>query len=111
VGRSYSSGSLTPLPVCKQALRCPFATVFLVHHFRANIGNGDTMVIEDRTQFMVLPSMDAAAAAEIIGVSPRTIPRWAERHEISHFRCGKRLLFSDQDISEFLLKSRISAND
>lgn len=69
------------------------------------------MVIEDMAQSIALPSKDARAAAEIIGVSPRTIRRWAERHDIGHFRCGKRLLFSDQDISEFLMKSRISASN
>jgi excisionase family DNA binding protein len=69
------------------------------------------MVIEDTAQSITLPSKDAAETAGIIGVSPRTIRRWAERHEISHFRCGKRLLFSDQDIAEFLMKSRIPANN
>jgi len=83
----------------------------LVHHPGENVDNSDTMAIEDTTQSITLPSKDAARAAEIIGVSSRTIRRWAERHEISHFRCGKRLLFSDQDISEFLVKSRVPANN
>ena len=69
------------------------------------------MAIEDKAQSEAHPSRDAAETAEIIGVSSRTIRRWAERHEISHFRCGKRLLFSDQDIAEFLMKSRVPANN
>ena len=54
-------------------------------------------------------SKNAVQVAEIIGVSARTIRRWAEHHEISHLRCGKQLFFSDQDVSDFLMKARIPA--
>jgi excisionase family DNA binding protein len=91
--------------------RCVFAPIALVHHPRRSISQCDSMVIEDTARPIAHPSKDAAETAEIIGVSSRTIRRWAERHEISHFRCGKRLLFSDQDITEFLMKSRISATN
>jgi excisionase family DNA binding protein len=50
-------------------------------------------------------------AARLIKVSPRTLRRMAERREISHFRVGRRLLFSDQDIAEYLSRSRISARN
>ena len=56
------------------------------------------------------PTWDVADAAPIIKVSPRTLRRMAERREIGHFRVGRRLLFSDQDIAEFLTKSRVSAD-
>lgn len=56
------------------------------------------------------PTFDVAETAPLIKVSPRTLRRMAERREIGHYRVGRRLLFSDQDIAEFLKKSRVPAN-
>jgi excisionase family DNA binding protein len=68
------------------------------------------MVIQ-RTEKHTLkpPSWDVEEAASLLKVSPRTLRRMAERREIAHFRVGRRLLFSDHDIAEFLTKSRVSA--
>jgi excisionase family DNA binding protein len=53
---------------------------------------------------------DTEEAAPKVHVSPRTLRRIAGRGEISHYRVGRRLLFSDQDIAEFMNKAKVSAH-
>jgi excisionase family DNA binding protein len=51
----------------------------------------------------------ATEAAQILGISPRTVRRLAEHREIGHCRVGGQLRFSDLDMTEFVMKTRVPA--
>lgn len=57
------------------------------------------------------PNFDVGEAAPMVHVSARTLRRLAGRGEISHYKVGRRLLFSAHDIAEFLSRSKISAHE
>ena len=50
-------------------------------------------------------------AAKKLGVSPRTVRRLTQRQAISHCRIGGQIRFTDQDIDEYLKRSRVSMTD
>lgn len=68
------------------------------------------MAIEDTIQPTTRLTKGVSEVAPILHVSPRTLRRWAENREIGHYKCGRQIFFSDQDIAAFMTKSRVSAN-
>ncbi len=50
-------------------------------------------------------ALDAKAAAKLLGVSRRTVQRWAAAGQIPHKKMGKLLLFSPRALKDWLDKS------
>ncbi len=51
-------------------------------------------------------TFDERVAAQKIGVSDRTLRRYRRRAQITFFRVGARVLYSDACLEEFLERSR-----
>ena len=47
-------------------------------------------------------ALDAKAAAKLLGVSRRTVQRWAAAGQIPHKKMGKLLLFSPRTLKDWM---------
>jgi len=45
-------------------------------------------------------------AADIVGVSPRTIRRWIDAKELPFHRLGRQIRIAEDDLAAFLAKNR-----
>lgn len=52
---------------------------------------------------------DLGYAGKALGLSPHTVRALARRRELAHYRLGRRLVFRDSDIAEYLRRHRIEA--
>ena len=50
---------------------------------------------------------DLGYTASMIGLSPHTVRALARRRELAHYRLGRRLVFRDSDIAEYLRRHRV----
>jgi excisionase family DNA binding protein len=48
-------------------------------------------------------------AARRLGVSPHTVRALARRRALAHVRAGRRLIFYETDIAEYLRRHRVEA--
>jgi excisionase family DNA binding protein len=55
------------------------------------------------------PSKGVAQTAPLLGISNRTLRRLAERREITYFKVGARMLFSDEDVVKYLDRAKVEA--
>lgn len=46
-------------------------------------------------------------SAKVIGVSPHTLRAFVRQRKIAHYRVGRRLVFKDEDLREFLARHRV----
>ncbi len=51
--------------------------------------------------------LDLLEAAPRVGVSPHTLRAWVRRRKIPFYRCGRRIVFSQEDIDQFLADCRV----
>lgn len=52
---------------------------------------------------------DLRYASLFLGVSPHTVRALARRKELAHFRIGRRLIFKDTDLQQYLDRHRVEA--
>lgn len=52
--------------------------------------------------------LDLLEAAPFLGVSPYTLRAWVRRRKIPFYRCGRRIVFSQTDLDQFLDECRVS---
>jgi excisionase family DNA binding protein len=52
---------------------------------------------------------DLGYTAKAVGLSPHTVRALARRRELSHYKLGRRLIFRDSDIAEYLRRHRVEA--
>lgn len=50
-------------------------------------------------------------AAPVLGVSPYTVRSWVRERRIPFFRCGRRLVFSRQELERWLSARRVAPAD
>lgn len=78
--------------------------------FRGQVGQTKCMVTnEPATQHA--PINGTADVAKRLGISPRTVRRLAQSRVINHCRVGGQVRFTDQDVTEYLKRTRVSATD
>lgn len=46
-------------------------------------------------------------SAAVLGVSPFTLRSWIRERRLPFFRCGRRIVFSKQDLEQFLSTRRV----
>jgi len=52
---------------------------------------------------------DLKYGAAFLGLSPHTLRALARRKAITHYKIGRRLVFKDQDLQEYLDRHRVEA--
>jgi hypothetical protein len=50
-------------------------------------------------------------AAARAGISPHTMRQKARRREIAHVRIGRRLVFYEKDVADYLQRHRVEARE
>jgi excisionase family DNA binding protein len=48
-------------------------------------------------------------AAPLLGVSPYTVRAWVRQRRLPFFRCGRRIVFAQKDLEQFLAQCRVKA--
>ena len=48
-------------------------------------------------------------AAPLLGVSPYTLRAWIRQRRLPFFRCGRRIVFAQKDLDQFLAQCRVNA--
>jgi excisionase family DNA binding protein len=54
---------------------------------------------------------DLDFAAKMTGISKHTLRLYVRRRLIGHYRIGRRIVFSDGDIADFLARHRVPAHE
>jgi excisionase family DNA binding protein len=52
---------------------------------------------------------DLKYAGAFLGISPHTVRQLARRQQLAHFRIGRRLIFKDTDLQQYLDRHRVEA--
>ena len=47
-------------------------------------------------------------AAPLMGVSPHTLRAWVRRRKIPFYRCGRRIVFSPEELERFMETCRVA---
>jgi len=55
---------------------------------------------------VMVDKLSAPEAAAILGISPLTLRDWARQGRIGSLKVGRRVLFTQDDLAEFLTASR-----
>ncbi len=50
-------------------------------------------------------------AAPVLGVSPYTVRSWVRERRVPFYRCGRRLVFSRQELERWLSARRVAPTD
>jgi excisionase family DNA binding protein len=50
---------------------------------------------------------DLGYAAAFTGLSPHTVRALARRRVIAHYRLGRRIVFKDEDLAEYMRRHRV----
>ena len=86
------------------------AFTLTVDELRAVIAEEVARVLADRATTSAPPDwLGPDAAAEIIGVIPRTLARMVQRKEIPASRVGRKLRFRRSDLDAYLASTRRAA--
>ena len=64
-----------------------------------------------RGQTMSDEKLSLLQAAPVLGVSPYTVRSWVRERRIPFFRCGRRLVFSRQELERWLSARRVAPAD
>jgi excisionase family DNA binding protein len=54
---------------------------------------------------------DLKYAAAFVGLSVHTVRQLARRKAITHYRLGRRLVFKDEDLTEYMCRHRVEARE
>ncbi len=54
--------------------------------------------------------LDLLQGAELVGVSCHTLRSWTRQRKIPFYRCGRRIVFSRQDLMNFLARCRVTSS-
>ena len=64
-----------------------------------------------RGQTMSDEKLSLLQAAPVLGVSPYTVRSWVRERRIPFFRCGRRLVFSRQELERWLSARSVAPAD
>ena len=55
--------------------------------------------------------LDFKEACDALKISKETLYRWTSSRKISHRRLGRKIYFTQSDLTEYIIKSKVEAED